>query len=86
VIALADLARVRNGELAIYAIALDDGAPGEIGDQTLVHGYPGWVASMLSVHDADHMVHRSFNHSQWSLRQAFAGAFAMQQAVCRFEP
>lgn len=85
-IALADIACVRNGELAIYAIALDDGTPGEIAGRTLVRGYSGWVASTLSVHGADHMAHRSFNHSQWSLRQAFAGAFAMQQAVCRFEP
>ncbi|WP_322032856.1 hypothetical protein [Paraburkholderia sp. J76] len=46
VIATADIARVRNGALADYAVVLDDAVLGEVGERTIVRGYPRWPGSV----------------------------------------
>lgn len=46
VIATADIARVRNGALADYAVALDDAVLGEVGERAIVRGYPRWAGSV----------------------------------------
>ncbi|WP_042261655.1 hypothetical protein [Paraburkholderia heleia] len=46
VIATADIARVRNGALADYAVVLDDAVLGEVGDRAIVRSYPRWAGSV----------------------------------------
>ncbi|WP_321898742.1 hypothetical protein [Paraburkholderia heleia] len=46
VIATADIARVRNGALADYAVVLDDAVLGEVGERAIVRGYPRWAGSV----------------------------------------
>lgn len=46
VIATADIARVRDGALADYAVVLDDAVLGEVGERAIVRGYPRWASSV----------------------------------------
>jgi hypothetical protein len=46
VIATADIARVSDGPLADYRVALQDAVLGEIGERAMVRSYPRWAGSV----------------------------------------